>query len=153
MKNQTILTQEGFNQLQSELVELKSKKDRLIGQIEEVAQPDESGEDSLATQLKEELELIMGNIEKIEVALETAKIVNGSGKKDKVSVGSKVKIKILGNSTKIFEIVSELESDPTQNKISDSSPLGLALLGKKVNETVEVDAPVGKISYKIVEIK
>lgn len=150
---QTILTQEGFNRLQQELADLKEKQARLISEIEEVAQPDESGEDSLATQLKEELELVINKIEKIEIALETAKVINGKGAKGKISIGSRVKIKISGNSTKIFDIVSDLESDPSQNKISDTSPLGQALLGKKVNDTVNVEAPVGKISYKIVEIK
>ena len=93
-------------------------------------------------------------IEKIETTLETAKIISGDKKKSStVQVGSTVKIKVSGNSTKEFYIVSDLESDPTQNKISDSSPLGQALLGKKVNEAIEVSAPVGKITYKIVAIK
>jgi len=154
MNGTTILTQEGYAQLQQELIDLKQKRDRLVSEIEEVAQPDESGEDGLATQLKEELELVIDKIEKIDVALETAKIINSkTSKKDKVDVGCKVKIKILGNSTKEFEIVSELESDPTQNRISNTSPLGLALIGKKINDEIEVDAPVGKITYKIISIK
>jgi transcription elongation factor GreA len=150
---QTILTQESFNKLQQELSDLKKKQEDIITQIEEVAQPDESGEDGLATQLKEELELLIDRVEKIEVALETAKIITGKISTNKICVGSKVKLKIKDNSTKIFEIVSELESDPSQNKISDSSPLGQALLNKKINDTVQIEAPVGKITYKIIEIK
>jgi transcription elongation factor GreA len=150
---QTILTQESFNKLQQELSDLKKKQENIITQIEEVAQPDESGEDGLATQLKEELELLIDRVEKIEVALETAKIITGKISTNKICVGSKVKLKIKDNSTKIFEIVSELESDPSQNKISDSSPLGQALLNKKINDTVQIEAPVGKITYKIIEIK
>ncbi len=154
MKINTQLTQDGYNQLLEELNNLKLKKEKIISEIEEVAQPDESGEDSLATQLKEELELLLSKIEKIETTLETAKIISGDKKKSStVQVGSTVKIKVSGNSTKEFYIVSDLESDPTQNKISDSSPLGQALLGKKVNEAIEVSAPVGKITYKIVAIK
>lgn len=154
MKINTQLTQDGYNQLLEELNNLKFKKEKIISEIEEVAQPDESGEDSLATQLKEELELLLSKIEKIETTLETAKIISGDKKKfSTVQVGSTVKIKVSGNSTKEFYIVSDLESDPTQNKISDSSPLGQALLGKKVNEAIEVSAPVGKITYKIVAIK
>ncbi|PIV07630.1 transcription elongation factor GreA, partial [Candidatus Shapirobacteria bacterium CG03_land_8_20_14_0_80_35_14] len=52
-----------------------------------------------------------------------------------------------------FTVVSEFEADPTTNKISDQSPLGLALLGKKVGQTFQIDAPVGKVTYKIVSIK
>ena len=139
MKINTQLTQDGYNQLLEELNNLKFKKEKIISEIEEVAQPDESGEDSLATQLKEELELLLSKIEKIETTLETAKIISGDKKKSStVQVGSTVKIKVSGNSTKEFYIVSDLESDPTQNKISDSSPLGQALLGKKVNEAMEI---------------
>jgi len=154
MKNNTQLTQTGYQQLQGELDSLKIKKEQIITEIEEVAQPDESGEDGLATQLKEELELILDKIEQLEHVLETAQIITkGTKKANVVQVGTTVKLKISGNSIKQFSIVSDLESDPTQNKISDSSPLGLALLGKKINQSIEVDAPVGKITYKIVDIK
>ena len=71
--NKTLLTQKGYDKLSAELAVLKEKRDHLITQIEEVAQPDESGEDSLATQLKEELEVINDKIDKIEEALEKNK--------------------------------------------------------------------------------
>ena len=152
--SKTYLTEEGYQKLTIELAALKDKRDRLITQIEEVAQPDESGEDGLATQLKEELEVVNEKIDNIEEALEMSEIITGksTGKKSLVEVGCSVKIKISGNSTKEFSIVSHIEADPAQNKISDQSPLGLALMGRKLNEEVEVDAPVGKITYKIVAI-
>jgi transcription elongation factor GreA len=150
--NKTILTQAGYNKLVAELDELKQKQTRLVTQIEEVAQPDESGEDGLATQLKDELEVINSKIEKIEEAFETVEIVNSQNKSDVVQIGTTVKIKILGNSEKEFSIVSHFESDPSTNKISDQSPLGQALIGKRINDQVEVDAPVGKITYKIIAI-
>lgn len=151
--NKTLLTQDGYAKLEAELTLLKEKQARLVTQIEEVAQPDESGEDGLASQLKDELTVINDKIENIEEAFETAEIISNNGvKSDSVQVGSQVKIKISGNSEKLFSIVSHLESDPSTNKISDQSPLGQALLGRKLNEEVEVDAPVGKITYKIVSI-
>jgi len=150
--NKTILTQAGYDKLVNELDELKQKQTRLVTQIEEVAQPDESGEDGLATQLKDELEVINSKIEKIEEAFETVEIVNSHPKTDSVQIGTTVKIKIMGNSEKEFSIVSHFESDPSTNKISDQSPLGQALIGKKINDQVEVDAPVGKITYKIIAI-
>jgi transcription elongation factor GreA len=150
--NKTILTQAGYDKLVTELDELKQKQTRLVTQIEEVAQPDESGEDGLATQLKDELEVINSKIEKIEEAFETVEIVNSHHQYDSVQIGTTVKIKILGNSEKEFSIVSHFESDPSTNKISDQSPLGQALIGKKINDQVEVDAPVGKITYKIIAI-
>jgi len=151
--NKTLLTKEGFDQLTAELKLLKERNEHLIQQIEEVAQPDESGEDGLATQLKEELEVVNDKIGNIEEALESSEIISGNIKPNGiVQVGSKVKIKIAGNSTKQFHIVSHMEADPNQDKISDQSPLGQALLGKKLNDLVDVMAPVGKMSYKIVAI-
>jgi transcription elongation factor GreA len=151
--NKTLLTQKGYDKLSGELTVLKDKKDHLITQIEEVAQPDESGEDGLATQLKEELEVVNNKIDDLEQALEVSQIITDKPKKvTVVSVGCTVKIRLSGRQEKQFSIVSNMESDPTQNLISDKSPLGLALMGKKINDEVEVDAPVGKITYKIISI-
>jgi transcription elongation factor GreA len=154
MTNKTLLTKEGYHKLLEQLADLKRKQDHLVTQIEEVAQPDESGEDGLATQLKEELELVNEKIDSIEEALEASQIITDDAISTDgfVQLGCKVKIKISGNSEKEFHIVSQLESDPTQNKISDQSPLGRALIGKKVNDEVEVEAPVGKITYKIISV-
>jgi transcription elongation factor GreA len=153
MNNKTLLTKEGYRKLLDELRDLKLKQDHLVTQIEEVAQPDESGEDGLATQLKEELELVNEKIDNIEEAMEVSQIITNDKKiLDTVQVGCKVKIKVSGNSEKIFSIVNQIETDPSQNKISDQSPLGKALMGKKVDDEIEVQAPVGKITYKIVSI-
>lgn len=151
--SKTLLTQEGFVKLTEELSVLKDKSNHLITQIEEVAQPDESGEDGLATQLKEELEVVNEKIDSIEEALGNSEIITGRKlSTSQVQVGSKVKIKLTGNTVKSFHIVSHIEADPVQQKISDQSPLGQALLGRKINDLVEVSAPVGKITYKIVAI-
>jgi transcription elongation factor GreA len=153
MTNKTFLTQSGFEQLTQELADLKLKEEHLITQIEEVAQPDESGEDGLATQLKEELELITGKIQSLEEALEMAQIINGNAPKNgAVQIGSKVKIKISGKKELEFNIVSHIEADPNQNKISDQSPLGQALIGRKINDEVEIEAPIGKLTYKIIAV-
>ncbi len=152
MSHKNLLTQEGYDSLVEQLKEFKNTQDHLIAQIEEVAQPDESGEDGLVTQLKDELEVIDAKIEKLEEVLENIEIISGSCDYDEVKIGCKVKIKISGNMTKEFNIVNHLEADPTTNKISDQSPLGVALLGKKIDDEVEVSAPIGKIKYKIVSI-
>lgn len=152
MNKKNLFTKEGYDRLTQQLKDLKIKQDHLITQIEEVAQPDESGEDGLASQLKEELEVTNNKIDEIEETLADSQIITTKIKTDSIQVGCKVKIKIAA-STKEFHIVNQLESDPTVNKISDQSPLGQALIGKKVNDQIEVDAPVGKIVYKIVSIK
>lgn len=148
----TQLTKEGLEKLKQELATLNQKASELVDKIEEVAQPDESGEDSLASQLKAELEVVNEKIAGYEEALDNIEIVKNNVSKTSVVVGSTVKVKIAGKTDKTFNIVSEFESDPTSNKISDQSPLGIAMLGKKVNQVFEIDAPVGKLTYKIVSI-
>ena len=152
MSNKMLLTDQGFQKLNSELELFKIKRDQLIARLEEVAQPDESGEDGLATQLKEEIEVVNDKIDYLEEAIMNSQIINATSTRSSVGLGSLVKIKVSGSALKEFHIVSELEADPSQNKISDQSPLGQALFGKKINEEIEVDAPVGKITYKIVSI-
>jgi transcription elongation factor GreA len=149
-KNQ--LTQEGHQQLIVELANLNSHADQLIAKIEEVAQPDESGEDSLVSQLKAELEVINSKIASIEEVLDNFEIITGKNTSHTVQVGSKVKIKISGNSERVFHLVGEFEADPTANKISSQSPLGIAMIGKKIHDQFEVEAPAGKLTYKIVSI-
>lgn len=147
-----MLTNEGYERLQQELDELKKKHDQLIERIEEVAQPDEAGEDVLAVQLKEELEVINDKIDYLEESLAKVELINGRVGHDCIRVGSKVKIKISNTRELTFHIVSEFEADPSVNKISDQSPLGQALVGRKVHDEIEVVAPVGKLTYKIMAI-
>jgi len=149
-KNQ--LTKEGHEQLVAELANLNNRASQLIDKIEEVAQPDESGEDSLASQLKAELEVVNSKISSIEDVLDNFEIINGKNSSNTVQIGSKVKIKISGNSERVFHLVGEFEADPTTNKISYQSPLGVAMIGKKVHDQFEVQAPIGKLTYKIVSI-
>lgn len=151
MNHKTLLTKDGYAQLVNQLEELKKKQEHLISQIEDVAQPDESGEDGLATQLKEELEVTNNKIDEIEEALEDVEVISDKLNCNIIQVGCKVKVKI-ASGTKEFFIVNHLESDPSTNKISDQSPLGKSLIGKKVNDEIEVEAPAGKIIYKVVSI-
>jgi transcription elongation factor GreA len=151
MNQKNLLTEEGYQQLKDQVIDLKKKQEHLISQIENVAQPDESGEDGLASQLKEELEVTNNKIDEIEDTLEFSQIIDSKTKFNFIQIGCKAKIKV-NNSTKEFFIVNHLESDPTLNKISDQSPLGKALLDKKVNDEIEVDAPAGKLIYRIISI-
>lgn len=150
--NKNQLTKDGYQQLVVELKDLQAKADQLVTKIEEVAQPDESGEDSLASQLKAELEVVNSKIAAIETVFENVEIISGKRSSATVSVGSEVKIKISGKLDRLFQIVSELEADPSANKISSQSPLGQALIGKKIHDEIEVDAPAGKLTYKIMAI-
>ena len=152
MGNKMLLTKEGYEKLKNELTDLSARRDQLVTRLEEVAQPDESCEDGLASQLKEELELVNDKIDKLEEVITTAQIISGKSTNSNVQIGSKVTIKLTGNAKKEFHIVSEMEADPALNKISDQSPLGQAMLGKRVDDEIEFEAPIGKMIYKIVSI-
>jgi len=153
MTQSTLFTKDGYQKIKDELALLEQKKEHLVTQVEEVAQPDESGQDGLAQQLKEELELVLEKIDKLQTALNGSKILNQKkGNCQTVELGSQVKIKLTDQNEQVFQIVDNLEADPSQNKISHQSPIGQALLGKKINDQIEVDAPVGKITYKIISI-
>ena len=148
----TKLTKQGLLKLEENLKSLKVKGEVLITRIEEVAQPDESGQDNLAIQLKEELEIVNTRINEISKALESVEIIGDGNNIDSVQLGTKVTMELAGNKIVEFNIVDQLETDPLKNMISDKSPLGLALLGKKINQQVEFEAPIGKLTYKIVNI-
>ena len=148
----TQLTKEGLEKLKQELALLNQRASELVDKIEEVAQPDEAGEDGLAVQLKEELELVNDKIDYLEESLSNVELINGQSLNGYIQVGSKVKIKISGTHEKEFHIVSEFEADPSANKISDQSPLGMALVGKKLHDEIDFMAPIGKLTYKIVAI-
>lgn len=148
----TKLTKQGLTKLEQNLKLLKEKREKLIIRIEEVAQPDESGEDTLVTQLKEELEIVNTKIAEISNALESVEIIGRGCQSEFVQLGTKVTMEFNGDKTLEYNIVDELETDPLKNKISDKSPLGQALIGKKVDDLVNFKAPVGALTYKIIRI-
>ena len=146
-----LLTADGLKSVREELKAQEAKREQLVEKIEDVSQPGEFGEDILVSQLKQELELVEERISSLEETLGCAQVISGAQSNGCVALGNKVKISSPA-STHQFCIVSHLEADPTKNKISNESPLGQSLLGKKVGEKVEINAPVGKIVYKIISI-
>lgn len=101
---------------------------------------------------KEELEFLDGRIDELAAVLKNAAVVAAGKSGSGVGVGTKVTVKVKGKEN-VFDIVGEWEADPKNKKISHESPLGLALIGKKVGEKAEVEAPAGKVMYEIVAIE
>jgi transcription elongation factor GreA len=146
------LTQEGLDDLKKELDELTVIK--LPNVIERVKNARENGdlsENSEYHAAREDHALIQGRIEELQELIAKAKVVAKNGKTSVVSIGNKVTVKS-GRDVHTYHIVGKYEADPTNKKISDESPLGQALIGKKVGQEVEYVAPVGKIVYQIVQI-
>lgn len=153
MDNKTvILTQTGYDGLKLELDTLT--RDKLPAAIKRVAKAREFGdlsENSEYHAAREDHAWIQGRIEELEDILGRAQVANGPKKGDEVNIGCTVSLEING-ATHQFSIVGEWEADPAQKKISHQSPLGQALVGKKVGEKVEVEAPAGKVIYTIKSI-
>ena len=147
-----LVTKEGLAELKSEYDELLTKKrPELVDRLANARGQGDLTENSEYTAAKQDLAFIDGRIAELEQVLHEAKVVVSHSKK-KIDVGCKVTLHVAGKK-EAFTIVGEWEADPTQKKISHSSPLGKALLGKKVGEKVEVEAPAGKIVYKILHIE
>lgn len=148
-----VLTQEGYDEIVAELSELKEKK--LPVAIERVATARSFGdlsENSEYHAAREDLAFMEGRISELEVLVNKAKVVKTKKGRTTVAVGSTVTVHI-GKSKHTYKIVGEWEANPAEKKISESSPLGTALVGKKVGEEIEVEAPAGKVKYKIAEIE
>ncbi len=153
--NETLITAEGLEQLKSELDELKLVKRKEIsekikaalafGDISENAEYDEA---------KNEQANVESRIAKLELMIKNAKVIKTSKKNGIVNIGSKVKIKDLEFDEEMeYTIVGSAEADPFKGRISNVSPLGEALLGKKLGEIIEVESPVGeKIKYEILTV-
>ena len=147
------LTKEGYNKIQEEyknLVEVKKPYtvDRL-GKARSMGDLKENSEYSAA---KEELAFVDGRIREIEQILKIVEVIEKSNDSSIVELGNFVTVETQGK-TEQYQIVGEFEADPMNKKLSSTSPIGLALIGKKVGDTVEVNIPAGKGQYKIIEIK
>lgn len=151
MRNNIKLTKEGLEALKSELLELRDvKRPKLVDRLANARSQGDLSENSDYQSAKEELEFLDGRIEELEEVIKRA-AVTSSVKADGVDVGTEVTVRVNGSKV-IFNIVGEWEADPVNKKISHESPLGKALVGKKIGDKVDVEAPAGKIQYEIVAI-
>ena len=155
MKNNLKLTKQGLDALKAELGELRDiKRPRLVERLANARSQGDLSENSDYQSAKEELEFLDGRIDELEEVVKTASVVSSGAKAggNGIGVGTKVTVKVNGAKT-VFNIVGEWEADPVNKKISHESPLGMALVGKKVGEKVEVEAPAGSIQYEILAIE
>ena len=151
--NSVKMTKDGLNALKSELEELvNEKRPKLVERLSNARQQGDLTENSDYANAKEELEFLDGRISELEEVLKNASVVSGNSRSQGVALGTKVTLKVNGDKH-VYEIVGEWEADPAHKKISHESPLGQALVGKKVGEKVEVEAPAGKLTYKILAIE
>lgn len=147
------LSEEGHNKLQAEYEELKNAKRKAA--VERLAKARAMGdlsENSEYSAAKEDLSFIDGRVAEIEEILKNVEIIHEQKDKNHVQLGDTVIVEVNGSKEE-YVIVGELEADITAKKISDSSPIGKAILGVEVGTKVNVEAPAGTVEYKVIEIK
>jgi len=156
MENKEVLiTKEGLEKAKKELdYLLVEKRQEIAEKIKAAREFGDISENSEYDEAKNEQAEIEARILKLESIVKNAKIiVENSTKKGVIDVGSKVIVlDVEYNEEETYAIVGSTEADPYENRISNVSPLGSALIGKKVGDVVEVPVPTGVISYKVVNI-
>jgi len=151
--DQLIVTQEGMDKLQNELKQRLARRKEIADKIEYAKNLGDLSENFEYQEAKEDQSenenrvLELQDMIRRSVVKEKASEVN-----EGISLGSQIKVQSNGQE-RDFEIVSFNEAEPLEGKISNESPLGKAFLGKKEGDSVEVDIPKGKVTYKILEIK
>jgi len=155
MAKQVMLTNEGLLKLNNELDNLISVKRKEISEKIKVALSfGDLSENSEYDEAKNEQAKVEARIAEIEAILKNAKIIEDEIiDTDSIHVGSKVRIfEVAYDEENVYHIVGSTEADPKQNRISDESPIGKAILGHKAGDTVDAETPAGVVKIKILEI-
>ena len=153
---EVILTPEGYEKLKEEIEVLSTEKRREIADRIRIAREfGDIAENAEYDAAKNEQAHLEARIALLEERLKNARVVTKKEiKSGEVSIGTKVRLRDVGaNKTVEYHIVGSAEADPSENKLSNESPVGKAIMGRKKGETVEVAAPRGKLKFKIMDIK
>ena len=156
MAEEVILTKEGKEELEKRLEYLKvTKRAEITERIKTAREFGDLSENAEYDAAKNEQAMVEGEILEIENKLKYAVIIKDSlGKKGTVSLGNKVEfINEDTGETFVYEIVGTTEADVEQGRISNESPIGNALLGRKANDSIKVQVPAGIVSIKIKSVK
>jgi transcription elongation factor GreA len=151
MKKLFRLTQSGVDELKSELDTLIAKRAGIADAIKTARELGDLAENAEYQSARAEQDRNETRIAEVENILQNVEIIKKPRGDSKVQLGSLVKLKNSGK-TKEFQVVGTVEADPLSGKISDESPIGKALIGKSVGDTVEITTPVDTSTYKVVEI-
>ena len=155
-EKKNILTYAGLKQYEDELHNLKVVKRKEVAQkIKEAREQGDLSENAEYDAAKDEQRDIELRIEELEKLLKNAEVVvEDEIDLEKINIGCKVKVLEIDEDEEMeFRIVGSTEANSLQNKISNESPVGQALLGRKVGDVVDVETQVGIIQYKVLEIQ
>jgi transcription elongation factor GreA len=153
---EVILTKEGFEKLKQEIDFLSTTKRQEVAERIRVAREfGDIAENAEYDDAKNEQAMLEHRIAMLEERMRDARVIQKSEiTADVVSIGSHVRLKdVDANETVEYHIVGSAEANPAENKLSNESPVGKAIIGRKKGETVEVAAPRGTLKFKILDIK
>ena len=156
LARETLITPEGLEKLKEELEYLETDKRREVAdRIKQAREFGDIAENSEYDDAKNEQAMLEHKIAQLEERLLSARVITKKEiSKDTVSVGSKVRIRdVAAKETFEYHIVGSAEANPAENKLSNESPVGKAIMGRKKGEVVEVTVPRGALKFKIIEIK
>lgn len=151
MKKIYQITDEGKKELERELDDLKSRRGAIADKIAEARDFGDLSENAEYDSAREEQGLVESRIAEIENILLNAEIIKTS-KSSKVTLGSKVDLKC-GDKAVAYVLVGPVEANPAEGKISNESPIGVALMGKQVGDKATISTPKGEIAYEVVAVK
>lgn len=149
------MSAERLEELKEELYYLVNFREKEVAeQIKEARSFGDLSENSEYDEAKTEQGKLYSKIAEIKNLIENVEIIQKSDETDKVGIGSNVTVKDIElNIEEKYQIVGSQEADPINNKISDDSPFGQGLMGHRVGETVEIEAPAGRLKFKILKIE
>lgn len=150
----TFLTQAGYQKLEQELDHLrKIRRQQVARRLHAALAEGDILENAELEDARNEQSFVEGRILALESMLGSAAIIAESGPREMIGLGSRVTVTEDDELQETYHIVGSAEADPTEGLISNESPLGRALLGRKVGEVAEVNAPAGILTFKVVGIQ
>ena len=152
MKKQFRLTKEGVAELEQERSKLVEQRGPIAQRIKDAREFGDLAENAEYSSARQEQEKVEARISEIEHILLNVEVITKPKGDSRVQLGSSVKLKNDAGKAKEFQVVGTVEADPLNGKISDESPIGMALMGKKEGESVEIVTPAETALYKIVDI-
>ncbi len=155
-EKKNILTYAGLQKLEEELHDLKvNKRKEVAGKIKEAREQGDLSENAEYDAAKDEQRDIEARIEELEKILKNAEVVvEDEAETDKINIGCKVKVfDVEFDEEMEFSIVGSTEANSLKGKISNESPVGRALIGARIGDTVSVESPSGMMEYKILSIE
>lgn len=155
MHKEQYLTPEGEKRLRAELEELRGPaRQELANRLRSAIQMGDLSENADYIKAKEDQGFLEGRIQELEYILRHASIIDNNGDhRDVVDIGTTITVQEGDDPPEVYFLVGTAEADPPNGRISNESPIGEALMGKKVGMTITIQTPSGELQLKILDIK